>query len=191
MDAKLKQRFIGAIVLTALAIIILPMVLDGSSEDRARVIASIPEPPVVEFQRLEVDEVHRRMDEMTAESAARLPQPARDSGEETPAVEQPSSEEAFALDENEMPVTWTLQVGSFKEQERAIRLRASLRESEYRSYIIHADDTPEGDTYRVFVGPMLEKEKLREISKQIESRFDLKGLIVRYRVEDDSGQLGG
>ncbi|MBD3649333.1 MAG: SPOR domain-containing protein [Pseudomonadales bacterium] len=100
-------------------------------------------------------------------------------------------EDAFALDEDQLPVSWTLQVGSFKDQDKAVRLRASLRDSEYRSYITQANDTPEGDTYRVFVGPMLEKQKLREISEQIESKFDLKGLIVRYRIEDDTGQLGG
>ncbi|MBD3649334.1 MAG: hypothetical protein HUJ31_18215 [Pseudomonadales bacterium] len=64
MDVKLKQRVIGAIVLTALAIIILPMMLDGSSEDRARVIASIPEAPRVEFRQLEVEQVRERMEQM-------------------------------------------------------------------------------------------------------------------------------
>ena len=57
METKLKQRAIGAIVLTCLAIILLPMLLDGSPEDRERVLAEFPEPPMVTLTELSVEDI--------------------------------------------------------------------------------------------------------------------------------------
>lgn len=203
MDVKLKQRVIGAIVLTTLAIIVLPMILDGSSEEREKVVATVPEPPSIELEKLRVEEVRRQMEVMEAESKARLPQHAADDVEEsarssdvTQAAEADDVSEteetgtAYELDSDKLPVGWALQVASFRDQEKAIDLRASLRESDYRTYIIRAE-TSEGPTYRVLIGPMNQKQKLQAISDEIQSSFNLEGFIVRYRVEDDQGQLGG
>lgn len=185
MENKLKQRVTGAVILTALAIIILPMLLDGSAEDRARVIASIPEPPEIELRSLTVNDVKERMEAMEAQSAARMPEMV----EETTDFEA-AAPEALNLDDNDLPVSWSLQLASFKNPENALRLRESLRESEFRTYIIQAK-TDDGEVYRVFVGPMLQKSRLAAIGEELETRFDLKGKIVRYRLEDDKGQLGG
>ncbi|MEX2488229.1 MAG: SPOR domain-containing protein [Pseudomonadales bacterium] len=203
MDVKLKQRVIGAIVFTTLAIIVLPMILDGSSEDREKVVATVPEPPSIELEKLRVEEVRRQMEVMEAESAARLPQPAADDEQEsvrasdmTQATEADKVREngdtgaGYELDEDKLPVGWALQVASFRDQEKAVDLRASLRESDYRTYIIQAE-TPEGPTYRVLIGPVNQKQKLRAIRDEIQSSLNLKGFIVRYRVEDDQRQLGG
>lgn len=195
MDAKLKQRVIGAIVLTTVAIIVVPMILDGSYQDRQEVVATIPEAPAIELKRLRAEDVRRQMETMEQESAAKLPleveaESEAKAGADVSGTPETENDDAFELDENKLPVSWALQVASFRDQDKATDLRASLRDSDYRSYILQAE-TSEGPTYRVFVGPMVQKQKLREISEQIESRFDLKGLIVRYRVEDDKGQLGG
>ncbi len=184
MDSKLKQRVIGAIVLTALAIIILPMLLDGSQEDRARVVASIPEPPAIELESVSLEDIDQKMLELEQESAARLPDMVEDDtdyGEGDP--------EELTLDKNNLPVSWSLQVGAFQNEDNALRLQESLRESEFRTYIIRAP-SDEGEVYKVFVGPMLQKSKLAAIGEEIESKFDLKGRIVRYDIEADKGQLG-
>lgn len=192
MDIKLKQRVAGAIVLTALAIIILPMLLDGSAEERARVIASIPEPPSVELDALTVAEVERGIERLEREGSRAMPEvvtpaaPPADSPEPAPA----SATADTALDENQLPVSWSLQLASFQNPENAIRLRESLRDAEFQTYIIQAE-TETGEMFRVFVGPMVHRGRLDEIGTEIEARFDLKGRIVRYEIEDDVRQLGG
>ncbi|XOV88379.1 MAG: SPOR domain-containing protein [Pseudomonadota bacterium] len=185
MDTRLKQRVTGAIVLTMLAIIILPMLLDGSEEDRARVIARIPEPPVIELRSLTIREIERNISELEQESAAKLPEAVADT---TDYASEPPDQ--LVLDQNQLPVSWSLQLGSFKSKENALRLRESLREASFLTYIIQAQ-TDDGEVYRVYVGPMLQRTRLVEIGAEIEDRFDLKGQIVRYRIEDDKGQLGG
>jgi len=183
VETRLKQRVIGAVVLTALAIIILPMLLDGTQEDRMQVVANIPEPPPIEITQLSSADVLQSMEIMEAESQARLP---------VPKVESSVDEEAktLQLDVNTLPVGWSLQLGSFRNQENALKLRERLRAGLYKAYVTRAT-TEEGNTYRVLIGPMLQKEKLAAIAGEVESEFNLKGQIVRYRIEDDKGQLGG
>ena len=73
MDAKLKQRLTGAVILTSLAIILLPLLLDGTEEDRARIATDIPEPPRIDFDDITVQDVMRKIEQMEKASEARLP----------------------------------------------------------------------------------------------------------------------
>lgn len=183
MDVRLKQRLVGAFVLTTLAIIILPMLLDGSAEDRVRVMASIPDAPHIEVKKMSVKDLRLQMERMERASAAQLPREVVDEN-------MYEAETDFTFDKNNLPVSWSLQLGSFKEKENAIKLRARLRAAEYRSYVLHAK-TSRGETYRVFVGPIVKKSALQELQGKIERSLNLEGQVVRYRIEDDAGQLGG
>jgi DedD protein len=184
LDAKLKQRVIGAIVMTTVAIIVLPMLLDGSAEHRAEVEATIPEPPAIPIKSLNVEQTRAKMEQMVAESTAKLPVLEPDT------IEEPETAENFELNNNGLPVGWSLRMGSFKQEENARRLRQSLRDKNYRSYIL-AGDPSEDQFYRVYVGPMVNKDKLQQAKAEIEAAFDLTGQIVRYKIEDDRYQLDG
>ncbi len=183
METRLKQRVVGAFLLTAVAIVILPVLLDGSAEDRARVTAVIPDAPGIDLKKISIRDIREKMDQMERASASQLPM-------ET--VDEDSYEQSggFLLDENQLPVSWSLQLGSFRDKDNAVNLRAKLREANYHSYILYSR-VSEGETWRVLVGPMVKKSALLELAGEIERSFDLKGQVVRYRVEDDSGQLGG
>ncbi len=194
MEAKLKQRVIGAVVLTTLAIIVLPMLLDGSAEDRARVSATIPAPPRIQLKSMSIAEIKQNMARMERESAARLPVeiPDAESSDSSldPTYDQAADKQTYRLDQNDLPVSWTLQLASFADRNNATRLRQSLREAQFRTYILTADST-KGQVYRVFVGPMLSKTRLSGFAQDIEADFDLEGRIIRYQVEEDGNQLGG
>ena len=183
MEARLKQRTVGAVTFAAIAIIVLPMLLDGSSSDRERVVTSIPAAPDIPITEISVADIRDRMNASERASTARLP---REIVDDSPSLDA----EPFTLDQNKLPVSWTLQVASFKEQDNAVRLRQQLRDNGNHSYILHAD-TSGGETYRVFVGPMIDRDALLEIATKIEVDFKLKGQLRRYSVADDLGQLGG
>lgn len=211
----MKQRVIGAALLTAVAVIILPMLLDGSAEERARINATIPEAPKIELKNLTVEDVKISMREMEAASLAKLPvdKPteklsleelegaiesknisnliADTTPETTPTVKTVVDPNvAYQLDKNDLPVSWSLQLGSFQKKENAVNLRKALRDARYRSYILKASPV-ENEVYRVFVGPVLNIKKLKGIAEKIESSFDMKGQIVRYKIENDANQLEG
>ena len=159
------------------------MLLDGTEEDRARIATDIPAPPKIDLEDISVQDVMRKIEQMEKASEARLPKEVVD---ETNYEASPD----HILDKNQLPVNWSLQLGSFEKEDNAIRLRAQLRDQNYRSYILHAN-TNDGEIYRVFVGPSSSKETLVEMNQEIEARLKLKGRIVRYRIEEDREQLGG
>lgn len=208
---KLKQRVIGAVLLTTVAVIVLPMLLDGSAEERSRINATIPDAPKIELKSLTVEDVKNSMREMEAASAAKLPVdklteklPLEELEEAikskatsdvildtTPAVTQVIDPAvAYQLDKNDLPVSWSLQLGSFRKKENAVNLRKALRDAQYRSYILKAS-TANNEVFRVFVGPLLNIKKLKAFAEKIESSFEMEGQIVRYRIEDDVNQLEG
>jgi len=183
VDVKLKQRLTGAVILTSLAIIILPLLLDGTEQGRVEVITQIPEPPQIDLKDISVNDVSRKIEQMERASEARLPQEVVDETDY-------EAEADFIFDKNNLPVNWSIQLGSFQNEENATRLREELRKQNYRSYILHAR-TNEGEIYRVFVGPSSSKEALNEMATEIEESLKLKGRIVRYKIEEDKEQLGG
>lgn len=183
MESKLRQRVVGAIVLTSLAIIILPLLLDGSAEDRQRVVASIPEPPKIDLTEITVEDITRKMQRLERASAAQLPEEVVDETDY-------SDIEGVGLDRNDLPVGWSLQLGSFRNEKNAVGRRASLREAGYRSYILH-NKTNDGELYKVFVGPMLERADVLKLGEEISQGMQINGVVVRYRIEDDMAQLGG
>lgn len=186
MESKLRQRVTGAIVLIALAIIILPMLFDGNSEDRERLMTQIPEPPVIALRELSVDDISSRMAAMESASREGFPKVLSDPRD----YAKTTKPEEFALDANGLPVSWSLQLGSFSDYKNALALRETMRNAEYRTYIIQAQ-TDGGETYRVFIGPMVQRAELSSIADEIARDFEIQGQIVRYRLEDDAGQLGG
>lgn len=182
MESKLRQRVIGAVVLTSLSIIILPVLLDGSAEDRARVVASIPPAPKIEIKTLTMSDVTKKIQQMERDSAVRLPREVVD--------ETDYSDENASLDKNSLPIAWSWQLGSFKNEDNAKKLRATLRDARYRSYILQTK-TREGNAFKVLVGPMLEKSAVERIGAEIAIQMKIEGNAVRYQIEEDGAQLGG
>jgi DedD protein len=182
LDGKLKQRVIGVVVLTALAVIILPLLLDGTEQERERIVQGVPAIPTLEVVDLDPKAMIAEMDRIEADSKARLP------GEVEPTDDIQTSQSS--LDANGLPNGWSLQVGSFAETANAFQLRDKLRKKGFRTYAIGVV-TDAGEHVRVMVGPSLQRSRIEQIKAQIEADFDLVGKIVRYSIEDDSRQLGG
>lgn len=183
MDGKLKQRVTGAVILTSLAIILLPLLLDGTEADRASISSNIPAPPKIDLEDITVEDVMWKIEQMEKASEARLPKEVVDETNYDAATDH-------MLDKNQLPVNWSLQLGSFQKEGNATRLRAQLRAQNYRSYILH-ENTNDGETYRVFVGPSSSKEALVQMNQKMEAKLKMKGRIVRYRIEEDRELLGG
>ena len=167
----------------SLAIMFLPWVLDGSEQERLRIEAQIPEPPEIDLKEISINDVSLRIEQMAEASEAQLPKEMVDETDY-------SDQSDFTFDKNNLPVNWSIQVGSFESEENAVRLREKLREGNFRAYILHVRAS-EGGLFRVFVGPSSSKSALTEMMEQIEASLDINGRIVRYRIEDDRDLLGG
>ena len=84
-----------------------------------------------------------------------------------------------ALDEDGIPIAWVLQVASLSSRDKADELTAQLIAQDYKAYsrAIRRDDEV---LYRVFVGPVFEREKLALAKKDIDRQLQVSAIIARY-----------
>ncbi len=159
MDLALKQRLVGATVLIALAVIFLPMLLDGSgTPERLDVEVEIPardEAPESQFDQPDVASEIAAGDSATAsgEAATESPEPA---------------------------VTgWVVQVGSFSRDANAMVLRDRLRDQGYAAFVEEGEADGKA-VWRVRVGPVPEESEARDIASDLEDERGQPALVVSY-----------
>ncbi|WJW74511.1 SPOR domain-containing protein [Thiohalobacter sp. IOR34] len=195
MDKQLKQRLVGATVLVALAVILVPMFLDGRRDMGTLGSNLPPPPPEVVRDRAEplilpppvMESPQHRVVETPEEEAPgqqqTTPAPAA-SGDEAAAPEAAQTPAPPARVQTSQPADprltgWVVQLASFSKQANALALRDRLRAKGYASFVERAE-TPKGILYRVRVGPELQRENAQRLLRRIEKEFKLKGLVSRY-----------
>ena len=184
LEEKFKHRLIGAIVLTALAVIFVPMIFNGSETERRSYTTDIPPAPVTSPARsISVHDLKAEMQARRRDNTAALPVEIRDD------TDYAQSDDSI-LDQNGLPIGWSLQVASFRDQENALNLRRDIRSFGHGGYVLKSH-TNEGLFYQVLVGPSLDRTALMRAGEVLAAQMDLEVQIVRYRVEDDRNQVGG
>ena len=165
----LKQRLVGALVLSALAILVWPIIfVDQSLQTPAE---RLDVPQVADYERLpamtqesfewpEIEEdarvnpqalsdepeVEVRSDQVQALTRSEtVIKPI--SAEREVRSEPPS---AVALDQNGYPIAYTLQVMSLTNRADAQAVSEKLKAMEYKAYIVEVD-RPEGIRFRVYI----------------------------------------
>lgn len=187
--SPLKQRLIGAIVLVALAVILVPMLLTGERRDAGPLFGTNipPEPRAVkELKVLEFEEQvppqpsapaqRTLVDKASPPEVTQAPPPG-DTGKAAapPAAKQETAEAAAASG----PHAWAVQAGSFSQSEKATRLRDRLRKQGYRAFV-EAVNTADGKFFRVRVGPEVRREAAEALQKDINRKMKIKSMVVRH-----------
>lgn len=202
LDSKLKQRMVGAVVLIALAVIFLPMLF--SRDDHVRPVTveappipdtpamptieaepyEVPEPSVPEPDQLPPQDLPAQPNEPVAPVVTPTPQaPA------APAVAEPkpqpkaeskpsAAQQPSRLNQDNLPVSWTVQLASLSNKANAERLQQTLRSQGYNAYI-----RTSGGLNRVFVGPVLDRGEAVRLRDQLERKHQLKGLVTNFQPE--------
>lgn len=178
MDVRIQQRLVGALVLLALVFLIVPVVLDGDGRVPQKITQIPPKP-----KRPDVS--HIRVAEPARDVLPPLP-------EQPPEPAQPQSEAADGSAQSKPSVTgevvpvdagvdaWSVQVASFRETDKAARLRDQLRAEGFTTYVnevILSDGTL---FTQVLVGPETDMERIRQRKEEIKTRIGMPGLVVRY-----------
>lgn len=216
MDSGLKQRLVGAVVLVALAVIFLPMLLDGSgARDRMNEEIAIPDQPEAPESRLERDgsgaESGGAVDADAADATLATDgfgdgetdtgeaageradaEPERETEAPTSADAPPPEEEsasdqgtvaADAADEEASEPApskgWVVQVGSFQRETNAVVLRDRLREDGFDATAEQVE-TDGGTLWRVWLGPVAEREEGEALERRIEDHRGSDALLMEY-----------
>ncbi|VAW61073.1 hypothetical protein MNBD_GAMMA08-510 [hydrothermal vent metagenome] len=151
MDRKLRKRIIGAVVLGAFLVIFVPEWLDGAGhKSRYSNKVSIPDKP--EFKPI--------TEYIEATDSAKT-------------INKRIKSEESAVH------AWALQLGSFSKEVNAQVMRDKLRAKGYASYV-DVLKKPNRTTYRVRIGPELDKQQLEKLKQKLLKKEKMKGLVVQH-----------
>lgn len=200
MDQNIKQRLVGIAVIFALAVIFLPMILDGSGVQKKTLLVEIPPQPVIptradfsekiielETKADAIPELEARfVDEKSGDTENRI---KRDDAE-TVTTEKPDTQAEPIVEPGEEKKqeavkkpggdSWVLQVGSFKDRKKATAQRDQLRKSKIAAVFIEQFNTANQASYRVRLGPFPDREKSKIAQNKIKAKYDIDGLIMKY-----------
>ena len=199
MAAALKNRLVGTVILVAVAVIILPDMLDGKKSSNGDVFVNVPAAPakkpivnpepfpeerVVASAQRPVEIVNEKpVDE--ADSPAQST-PATDSDSTAQVNNSPNDDLARqtvveAPEESEQNNSWVIQLGSFRHQKNVKQLLDKLENAGYRAFS-RPIETSSGPLTKVFVGPNLNKRELDGALSHLQDLTGLRGKVTRFSV---------
>ena len=189
----IKQRFVGFVVLVAIAVIFWPIVFvtpENADDFELTAFEMPPKPAVAVSERREpaLDKVDQSILPKIPERqppiaqpvdiASPMPDVALVDADEEP-EQQASALERAEFDDQGLPVSWELQIATFSNAERAEEISQLLRDKGHKAYVspIILDDQR---LFRVMIGPKLQKQRLIEIQPAINDYFSVESFIVRF-----------
>lgn len=190
MDRALQERITGAIVLVVIAVLVVPVFLDGPANDTAIVSESVTLPGQEDRRRRQQTIVLERdrsepVPTSTAPRAQQRPESsAALSGRDRSVVEAaatPSgSQAAPAASASSESATgmWAVQLGSFSNQENAERLAADLRGQGYAAFLSQLR-TNGGSLHRVRIGPQKDRAGAEDVAEKL-GAAGLSGQVVPH-----------
>ena len=189
----IKRRFVGFVVLVAIAVIFWPIVFvtpENADDFELPVFEMPPKPAVAVLERREpvLNKVDQSILPEMPERQIPIVQPV-DIASPKPDVflvdadeepeQQASALERAEFDDQGLPVSWELQIATFSNAERAEEISQLLRDKGHKAYVspIILDDQR---LFRVMIGPKLQKQRLIEIQPAINDYFSVESFIVRF-----------
>lgn len=182
--SRLRQRLWGATVLIAIAVIVLPFLLDGAgSESQFRRVEQLRQAPTVPEQELSTRSLGQQTSESAPESS---PESEADLEPEPLPVSEPESELAPEPEVRNDPgqttqpalTAWVVQAGAFVNEEDALAVRDQLRRAGFASFV--RDRDANSDPFRVLVGPMIRKQRAEQARENVAALLNNDPIIMSY-----------
>lgn len=206
MDEALKQKVVGALVVTAALIIFVPTIFDEPILEESLIKVDVSSKPgdlnIADFdvlerrQHLENSRQHIEAARAKQQETGGLLGNSSTEGQKKDAADglvSPLREAVTNLVENIKDAAgksdkppeiapiqvWTVQLASFIKKENALNLRSVLREQHEKAYI-QENQSAGGRVFRVYVGPMLKAEDASAALKRLNQAHGLQGMVLRY-----------
>lgn len=195
MDRALKERIIGAIVLVLFVVLVVPIFLDGPSNDGEMISEQVPLPGQAGEENRTIVLERDRTEPVPLASGNGAPPAAPTPAESTPvqqAQAQPAAAEPQPPAREVKPATvpakesaaesstgmWAVQLGSFSSQANADKLAAELRKQGFAAFLSQVS-TASGDLHRVRIGPQKDRESAEAMAARLQ-KAGHKGQVVPH-----------
>ena len=198
MNGAMKKRLIGSIVFGCLAIILIPILLDGEGLRSPELDLDIPESPVIpaipELQAYRPD-----IPEDNAEPASALISPASDTispdEQHNQQATQPSVQEQIEevaeqqprLTAEMIPEAWAVRLGVFENKDNATGLKNRLLELGYKAYsrpLTTSVTSSQRELTAVFVGPVLTRTEALSMVTELKQTINEDGVVVEFTINN-------
>ena len=191
----IKQRFVGFVVLVAIAVIFWPVVFvtpDDADDFELPVFEMRPKPDVEVSEPREpvlnkadqalLPKVPERQIHITQPVDIASPAPDLDLVEaDDEPQQQASALERAQFDEQGLPISWELQVATFSTLLRAEEIALQLRNKGHKAYV-SAVTIGGKRLFRVRIGPKMQKQRLLDLQPDIDSYYGVESSILRFGV---------
>jgi|TARA_B110000238_G_C16133347_1_gene442483 DedD protein len=173
VDSTLKYRIVGATVLLSLAVIFIPMILDGSGQESVtKIDMEMPPEPTLIFS----DELDNQV---------QTPAPEHSSSREEVKVSHPDTDPAnnvvpevvVSADIKSELLGWVIQVGAFGEKQKAITMQKQLVDAGYDA-LVEIGSNKGKDYFRVKVGPVISQDEATKIRDSLRNKMKLEAAFV-------------
>ncbi len=206
MEQHLKERLVGAVVLTTLAIILIPVILSGSpSLDRSsgqdekaeEVLGNTELQPfnskIVPLGSATALNTATETAKPSPETTPELPKPKlkpapKPSLAKAPTTTEPIKEAPKPKKPTAAPTKitktavkagdWLVQLGSFSNARNAHSLKERLSKKAFPVFT-RTSKTDSGEVTRVFVGPSASRQQAAKMATRLFTETRLKGMVIR------------
>ena len=162
MEAPLKQRIVGAIVLVTLGVIFIPALLDGSGyKSRQNQDVKIKDKPA--FPPLSQKKLTPVDTPLTQIKKQHLDIRAADK-------KQPHKNQIRSF---------ALQIATVSSRENAEKLRDKMRKAGYTTYVQKSSAKGKA-SFKVRIGPELDRSQLEKLKKDLKKSHKIDGYVVNH-----------
>ena len=189
MNIAMKQRLIGTVVIGCLAIIFIPVLLDGEGVSPPEMTGSIPDSPpmpvipVIEPVRPAISSDTVSIAETRAETRAETNTESSRQATNAGNAQAPPAPERPTLDTAGVPESWTVRLGSFGEKSNAEALVSRLRDQKYKGFS-RSLNSSRGLLTGVYVGPVLTESEAGRLQQELAEEFELEGVVVQFTINE-------
>lgn len=185
MNDGLRKRLVGAAAVVVAALVIFPLLFNGQGYRERHLKSQIPPEPAAVPEVVHVEPQMPKLPDTEAVAPPQKPRPVEPAPKPVIAPEVKDSAPDLAvqqdtpvLDDQNVPVAWTLQLASFRDEANARSLRKKLVAAGHKVYTRKI-----GELVKVFVGPDIQRSKLEALQNELKSDFGLNGIIVRFTTQ--------
>lgn len=195
MDVRLKERLIGALVVVAVAVLVLPWILDDDKGEGEFSSKIPPAPPAPAARAVDLSQP-RPLDEAafddsiiaaetTVTATETLPTATGGQTGANPLAVSPAGQTGAesAIRKPERPAAieagFVIQLGTFSNRANAERLVQTLRQQKFAAYS-KVDNRADPAVIRVLVGPMTKREQADAQLARVRTLSGQNAIVVAY-----------
>jgi len=205
LSTPFQNRLVGTIIVAAVAIIVLPDLLDGTKKTYQDEFEKIPQAPKVDFVKTPLDFPHEKLTKTPAEQLSDEPAlddalaktPNENNSTETKlkinglnkesAIAEQTAKKLLAdttiktlsPEKSVLKQAWVIQLGSFRHKKNVAQLLLKLKDNGYTAFT-KPIKTKNGTLIKVFIGPELIKSSLSKKIPALKKLTNVEGKIARF-----------